>query len=127
MLKRNGGKNMSMKVHGYSKEDLMNLDVAGLRAVLHERTHHGIEVSIYRILQGRMKKPENYGAQAKLVLKVWKERDLPINTPDLEWCIKYVKIADILNEGKIIETGVPEKIASSETARRFYLGNEFTL
>jgi len=93
---------MSMKVHGYSKEDLMNLDIAGLRAILHERTHHGIEVSLYRILQGRMKKPENYGAQAKLVLKVWKERDLPINTPDLEWCIKYVKIADILNEGKTV-------------------------
>jgi lipopolysaccharide export system ATP-binding protein len=35
--------------------------------------------------------------------------------------------AYILNEGKIIEFGSPEKIASSETARRIYLGDEFRL
>jgi lipopolysaccharide export system ATP-binding protein len=35
--------------------------------------------------------------------------------------------AYILNDGKIIESGSPEKIASSETARRIYLGDEFRL
>ena len=35
--------------------------------------------------------------------------------------------AYILNNGKVIEYGSPEKIASSETARRIYLGNEFKL
>jgi lipopolysaccharide export system ATP-binding protein len=35
--------------------------------------------------------------------------------------------AYILNDGKIIESGPPEKIASSETARRIYLGDEFKL
>ena len=35
--------------------------------------------------------------------------------------------AYILNEGKVIESGSPEKIASSETARRVYLGDEFKL
>ena len=35
--------------------------------------------------------------------------------------------AYILNEGRIIESGPPEKIASSETARRTYLGDEFKL
>ncbi len=35
--------------------------------------------------------------------------------------------AYILNEGKIIESGSPQKIASSETARRIYLGDEFKL
>jgi lipopolysaccharide export system ATP-binding protein len=35
--------------------------------------------------------------------------------------------AYILNDGKIIESGSPEKIASSETARRIYLGDEFKL
>lgn len=35
--------------------------------------------------------------------------------------------AFILNKGKVIETGSPEKIAGSETARRFYLGKEFRL
>ncbi len=36
-------------------------------------------------------------------------------------------IAYILNDGQIIESGSPEKIASSETARRIYLGDEFRL
>jgi len=35
--------------------------------------------------------------------------------------------AYILNDGQIIESGSPEKIAASETARRFYLGEEFCL
>ena len=41
----------------------------------------------------------------------------------LEVCDK----AYILNNGKIIESGSPQKIASSETARRIYLGDEFKL
>lgn len=35
--------------------------------------------------------------------------------------------AFILNEGRIIESGTPEEIASSEIARRIYLGDEFRL
>ena len=41
----------------------------------------------------------------------------------LEVCDK----AYILNEGAIIESGPPEKIVSSKTARRIYLGDEFKL
>lgn len=35
--------------------------------------------------------------------------------------------AYILNNGKVIETGSPEKIASSKIARKFYLGEKFKL
>jgi lipopolysaccharide export system ATP-binding protein len=35
--------------------------------------------------------------------------------------------AYILNEGKILESGSPEKIANSRKARRIYLGDAFTL
>ncbi len=35
--------------------------------------------------------------------------------------------AYILNNGQVIESGSPEKIALSETARRFYLGDDFRL
>jgi lipopolysaccharide export system ATP-binding protein len=35
--------------------------------------------------------------------------------------------AYILNEGKILESGSPEKIANSRKARRIYLGDTFTL
>ena len=41
----------------------------------------------------------------------------------LEACDK----AYILNDGQVIESGSPEKIASSEIARRIYLGDEFRL
>ena len=41
----------------------------------------------------------------------------------LEVCDK----AYIVNQGNVIESGTPEEIASSETARRFYLGSEFSL
>ena len=41
----------------------------------------------------------------------------------LEACDK----AYILNDGEIIESGPPEKIVSSKTARRIYLGDEFKL
>lgn len=36
-------------------------------------------------------------------------------------------MAYIISDGKIIEAGYPEKIASSEIARRIYLGDEFKL
>lgn len=35
--------------------------------------------------------------------------------------------AYIVNNGKVIESGPPEKIATSETARKIYLGEEFEL
>jgi lipopolysaccharide export system ATP-binding protein len=41
----------------------------------------------------------------------------------LEVCNK----AYILNDGKVIESGSPDKIASSKIARRIYLGEEFKL
>ncbi|MBW2298564.1 MAG: LPS export ABC transporter ATP-binding protein, partial [Deltaproteobacteria bacterium] len=41
----------------------------------------------------------------------------------LEACDK----AYILNDGQVIESGSPEKIAQSEIARRIYLGDEFRL
>jgi lipopolysaccharide export system ATP-binding protein len=41
----------------------------------------------------------------------------------LEVCDK----AYIVNQGNVIVSGTPEQIASSETAKRFYLGSEFSL
>ncbi len=109
---------MVMKVHGQSKEDLMALDVSGLRAVLHERSHHGIEVMLYRILQDKMKKPKDLGAQAKFVLDIWRERGLPMDTPDVEWCIKFIDMADRLNAGEevVLDTPPTEPFTEEEMA-----------
>ena len=105
-----------VRIHGFSREDLMAMDVGPLRSILHERTHHTIEVSLYRILDGRLKKPDGYGAQAKLVLGVWKERGLPLDTPDLKWCARYVEIADALNAGRRakIDEPLPEPFTDGE-------------
>ncbi len=65
----------------------------------------------------------------KKIINHLKERGIGILISDhnvretLEVCGK----AYILNDGKVVESGSPEKIASSETARRIYLGDEFRL
>jgi lipopolysaccharide export system ATP-binding protein len=65
----------------------------------------------------------------KKIIRHLKKRGIGILISDhnvretLEVCDK----AYILSDGKIIESGSPQKIASSETARRIYLGNEFKL
>jgi hypothetical protein len=58
-----------LKILGYTKEELWAMDVDSLRGILHERTHHTIEVKIYRILNGILKKPKNFGNQVKVLLK----------------------------------------------------------
>lgn len=108
--------NVALKIHGYSKEELMSMDICELRAILHERTHHTIEVFLYRILKGKMKKPENFGNQAKAVLDIWKERGLPIDTPDLEWSIKNIEVTKKLNAGKkvVLDTKLPVPFSEDE-------------
>jgi nitroreductase len=107
---------MNGKIHGYDREELMSMNVSGLRTLLHERTHHTIEVFLYRILKGKMKKPDNFGAHAKILLNIWKERKLPIDTPDLQSCMKYVEIAEKLNMGESVKlnTELPKPFSSTE-------------
>jgi hypothetical protein len=52
---------MEQKIHGYSKKDLMKMNVSGLRTLLHERTHPTIEIFLCRILKGKIRKPDNFG------------------------------------------------------------------
>jgi len=107
---------MEMKVHGYDRDQLLNMDADSLRSIFHERTHHGIEVMLYRILNGKLKKPENFGNQAKYLLGVWKERGLRTDTPDIQWCIKYIDIADKLNAGESVslDESLPEPFNEDE-------------
>jgi nitroreductase len=113
---------MEMQIHGYGREELMEMDPAILRGILHERTHHTIEVMLYRILDGKLKKPENFGNQTKALLEIWKQRGLPLNAPDIRWCVKYVALADRLNSGKKVRLGttLPKRFTAAElrTARK---------
>lgn len=107
---------MEKVIHGYTIDDLMKMDPVLLRAILHERTHHTIEVFIYRILNGKLKKPQNFGNQAKLLLDIWKKRKLLLDAPDIQWCIKYVELADKINIGEKVDlaTSLPKPFTSTE-------------
>jgi nitroreductase len=91
------------KVHGYSKDDLMNFKPDDLRAVLHERVHHTIEVYIYRILKGELDVPEDFGEVGEYLLGLWEERSLPMTPPDIQWCRRYVGLAKRLRNGEKLE------------------------
>jgi len=78
----------------------MDMKPDDLRGVFHERTHHTIEVYIYRILKGEMELPEGYGVVAEYLLGIWKKRGLPLDPPDIQWCIKYIDYARRMREGE---------------------------
>ena len=87
------------KVHGYTVDQLMSMKKDDLRAIFHERTHHTIEVYIYRILNGTHEQPKDFGVVAERLLGIWKERGFSTESPDIKWCIKYIEAAKRLREG----------------------------
>lgn len=109
----NEGKNP--KVLGFSKDELMNMDPDVLRAIIRERTHHTIEVLIYRILEGKMKVPKSFGETVRFLLEIWKERGLPLDSPDLKWAQNYLDLALKLRNGeKVTIAAEPPKPFSEE-------------
>jgi nitroreductase len=105
-------------VHGYSEEEMMAMEEPRLRAVLHERTHHTIEVLLYRILAGKSKPPADFGEVASSLLDIWKKRGFPMEDPDVRWCAEYVGLAEKVREGKRVklDTKLPEPFTAEETA-----------
>ena len=65
----------------------------------------------------------------KNIIRHLKRRNIGIIISDhnVRETLEVCDQAYILNNGQVIESGSPEKIASSETARRIYLGDEFRL
>ena len=106
----------SVNIHGYSEKELRDMDPAVLRAIIHERTHHTIEVNIYRILAGKRGLPPNFGETAELLLNIWRSRGLPTDAPDIKWCLRYVELAKKLRDGEKPELGtaVPQPFAEDE-------------
>jgi len=92
-----------LTVHGYTEEQLMEMKPADLRAIFHERTHHTVEVLIYRILNGTRKMPEGFGVVAEYLLGIWKKRGLPLDPPDIQWCIRYIDLARRMRNGEKVK------------------------
>jgi len=90
-------------VHGYTEKQLMEMKPDDLRAIFHERTHHTVEVLIYRILNGTRKMPEDFGVVAEYLLGLWKKRGLPLDPPDIRWCIRYIDLATRIRNGEKVE------------------------
>jgi len=65
----------------------------------------------------------------KKIIAHLKERNIGILISDhnVRETLGACDTAFILNDGKVIETGTPDQIASSPLARRIYLGDEFRL
>jgi nitroreductase len=105
-------------VHGYSEEELMAMEEPRLRAVLHERTHHTIEVLLYRILAGKAKPPADFGEVASRLLGIWEKRGFPMEDPDVRWCEEYVGLAEKVREGKQVklDTKLPEPFTAEDMA-----------
>jgi nitroreductase len=119
-----------LTVHGYTEEQLMEMKPDDLRAILHERTHHTVEVSIYRVLNGTRRMPEGFGEVAEYLLGVWKNRGLPLDPPDIRWCIRYVDIARRMRNGEKVklEPTPWENFTESEvgTVERLIYGRKST-
>jgi nitroreductase len=94
-----------MKVHGFTEEELMEVDPVVLRAIIHERTHHTIEVNMYRIMDGKRGMPPNFGEIAEFLLDIWKRRGLPTDAPDIKWCLNYIGFARMLRAGGDLDLG----------------------
>ena len=93
---------------GYSKEDLMKMDLAPLRALLHERTHHNIEVPLYpTLLKWKGNPIPTFGLQAQIVFDVWKERGFTEDAPDIDWVKRYLVVAEKIRAGEKIEWHEP--------------------
>jgi len=104
------------EVFGFTEEDLMKVGPVVLRTLIHERTHHTIEVIIYRILAHKMKTPSGFGDVAEFLLDIWRRRGLPMDAPDIEWALNYVSLAKTLGTGGTpkIDTELPEPFTDEE-------------
>ncbi len=105
-----------LKVHGFTEEELMEVDPVVLRAIIHERTHHTIEVNMYRIMDGKRGMPPNFGEVAEFLLDIWKRRGLPTDAPDIRWCLNYIGFARMLRTGGDLDLGtrLPEPFSEDE-------------
>jgi len=105
-----------VKIFGFTEEGLMEADPVVLRTLIHERTHHTIEVLIYRIVAGKMEVPANFGDTVEFLLDIWRQRGLPTDAPDLKWALNYLDLARRLRSGETVklDTELPEPFTEDE-------------
>lgn len=99
----------------YTREELMQMEPICLRGLLHERTHHTIEVPLYpTLLKWRGREIKSFGEQAQLCYEVWRERGFTDSDPDIEWVKKYLSIAEQIRAGEKPELDEPLPVPFNE-------------
>ncbi|MEM2996348.1 MAG: nitroreductase family protein [Candidatus Bathyarchaeia archaeon] len=81
----------------------MTLEPEILRALIRERTHHTIEVLIYPIIYGRRPHPPRFGEEVRVLLDIWRERELSLSEPDIVWASRYLELAERIRRGETPE------------------------
>lgn len=91
----------------FTKEDLMKLDEASLRGILHERVHHNIETPIYPILLKWKGEPiDGFGMQTQIVFDAWREKGYSEDDEDIRWAKRFVDYAAQIRAGE--KPDIPE-------------------
>ncbi len=91
----------------YTREDLMKMEPIVLRGLLHERTHHTIEVPLYPMLLKWRGAVKGFGEQAQLCYDVWRGRKFTDSAPDIQWVKKYLALAKQIRDGEKPEMDEP--------------------
>ena len=108
-----------MKYTEYSRDDLMRMEPGTLRALLHERTHHMIEVPLYSILaSGKERAIGSFGNQPQMVFDAWTQRGFSQDDPDILWVKKYLALAQKIRSGEKVRVDEknPPPFTSAEMA-----------
>ena len=79
----------------------MKMEFIQLRGLMHERTHHTIEVPLYPMLLEWPDRPNpHFGLQARLCYDVWRARGFTDTAADVLWVKKYLATAEEVRPGK---------------------------
>lgn len=100
----------------FARENLMGMDPDLLEAVIRGRTYHTLNLTLCRIFQGLETALDTLGDTVKGLIDIWKERQLPMDQPDLKWIIRLLEIAEDLKQGKkpTIETELAKPFPKEE-------------
>ncbi len=87
-----------------------------LRAIIRERTHHTLETWIYKAIKEKNKVSPSSGMTVTRLIDVWKERGLPLDSPDIMWAEQLVSILKDLQQGKapVLQLEPPKPFSKGE-------------
>jgi nitroreductase len=87
-------------ISGYTTDKLKELDPDLLRAIIREKAHHTVEYPLYLHLFAEKKMPPRLGDTLGQLLGIWKERELPADGDDIQWCYSLLALAKKVRAGE---------------------------